>query len=41
MIGVKRDVSEMCLRYILSEAQWGSGSIEGSEMIRSEKLDVE
>jgi len=29
MIGVKRDVSGICLRYVLSEAQRGSGSTKG------------
>jgi len=28
MIGVKRDRSETCLRYVLLEA-WGSGSTKG------------
>jgi hypothetical protein len=37
---VKRDVSGTCLRYILLEAQWGSGSTEGLGVIRLEKLDV-
>ncbi len=28
---VKRDVSEMCLRYIVLEAQWGLGSVPNGE----------
>jgi hypothetical protein len=37
-MGVKHDVSGMCLRYILSEA-WGSESVYRSEVIGSRKLD--
>ena len=40
VIGLKRDIGETCLRYVLSEARWGSGSTGGSKVIRSRKLDV-